>query len=85
MVEGGGRLRFTQQPAANLVVARRRVAQELDGDLAVQPRVVGEEHLSHAAAAETAQQLVVRDRSEWLGHGRRQHLAKRECQSIRKD
>ena len=39
MVEGGGRLRLAQQPAADLVVARRRVAQELDGDLSRFSRV----------------------------------------------
>ena len=52
MVEGRGRLGFLPEPLLGRVVAGQIRRQELDGDLALQARVVGGVDDPHPAVAE---------------------------------
>src|SRR5688500_18576071 len=58
MVKGGERLRLTLEPRHPFAVGRKELGQDLDRDLAVQPRVAGAEHFAHAAGAESAHDLI---------------------------
>ena len=69
MIEGRGGLGLVPQPLSRLEVVSGCAEQELDRDRAVELRVLGQEHLTHAARSEGAAELVMRDTSERLGHG----------------
>jgi len=58
MIERRRRPRFAMQSLERLGVRFQRLGQELDGDLAPQLGVVGEEHLAHAAFAEAGEDGV---------------------------
>ncbi len=58
MVEGAGRARLVLEAAKLRLVGQAVPRQDLDGDLAAQPRIARPVHLSHAAGAEQFQDLV---------------------------
>jgi len=58
MVERRQRLRFAHQPAEALRLVRELLGEDLDGDVALQPRVAGAPDLSHPAGPEGTDQLV---------------------------
>src|SRR5687767_1841921 len=57
---------FTREAFTKLFVV---VAQELDGDLALEHRIQGEEEESHAALADAIEDLVPPDSGRHIGHG----------------
>ncbi len=71
MVEGRGGLRFLQKPLLGGLVAGQVRREELDGDLALQARVVGGVHDAHAAVAEFGTDRIRAERGAWAeGHVR---------------
>jgi hypothetical protein len=52
MVEGRRRARLAKQPRPGLLIASLRRGQYFDGDIALQPRVVGAIHLAHATGTD---------------------------------
>ena len=55
--QAGDRPGFTLEPLAALGIRRQRGRQNLDGDVAIQPRVAGPIDLSHATGAERPEDL----------------------------
>ena len=71
VVQGRGGLRLLQEPLLGRLVAGQVRRQELDGDLALQARVVGRVDDPHAAVAEFGADRVRAERGAWReGHGR---------------
>jgi hypothetical protein len=62
MVQGGGGTRLAAETFQGLRVLRDVVGQELERDEAAQVSVLGLVHHAHPAAAEFADDTVVRDR-----------------------
>ena len=58
MIERGGGERLAPQPLARDGVRLGRGRQQLDGDAALEARVLGEKHLAHAAGAERREDAV---------------------------
>ena len=58
VIEGGGGLRFLDEPAAAVSIRQAIGGQHLDGHLATQPRVAGAIDLAHAAGAERRDDFV---------------------------
>ncbi len=58
MVERRDRARLAVEPMEAVGVVRRRVGQQLQGDLAPQTRVAGAVDLAHAALSERSEDLV---------------------------
>ena len=54
VIERGGGQRLAAQPLAGLRLVLHALRQHLDGDLALEDRVVGQVHLAHAALAHEA-------------------------------
>jgi hypothetical protein len=63
-------LRLLDEPADHLGVVAILVAEDLEGDLAVEVGVAALEHSAHAAAADLAVDPVPRRR---IGRGRAEH------------
>ena len=61
MVESCGRLGFAEKALAGGLVAFQELGKELDGNLAVERRVLGKENLAHPALAELVDNAVVRE------------------------
>ena len=61
MAERGQHLRLAVEAGHPLLVAREEFRQELQRDFAVQPRVGGTKHFSHATSPELAGDAIVRD------------------------
>src|SRR5262245_38620110 len=61
VIEGGGRARFTPESFDRTRVARERLGQELQCDLATERQVLGEIDDTHAPAAEQRVDAVVAD------------------------
>src|SRR5688572_7151430 len=61
MIQVGNDMRFAFEALDGVGVRAHLVGQELDGHLAPEPRVFGLVHHSHAAGAETGQDLVMRN------------------------
>ena len=49
MIQRGEQLRFAAKPCHRIVVVKRGIRQDLQGDVAVEPRVARAIHLAHAA------------------------------------
>ena len=73
MIQRRGGARFLLEAADRVAVAGQARAEQLDGDLAAEPRVVCEIDLAHAAAADERQHLIGADAP---GHGSRFLLAR---------
>jgi hypothetical protein len=58
MVELRNRASLAIEPLTELRVGRKRGGQDLDGDRAIEPRVAGFVHLSHATGTDQRQDLV---------------------------
>ena len=58
MVQRGEHLRLALEPRQPLGVGDERLGQDLDRDVAVEPRVARAIHLAHAAGAEGGEDLV---------------------------
>ena len=58
MVERRDRARLAVEPMEAVGVVRRRVGEQLQGDLAPQARVAGAVDLAHAALSERSEDLV---------------------------
>ena len=52
VVQRGERLRFACEPRQAIRIASDGVGQDLQGHIAIEPRVVGPKHLPHAAFAD---------------------------------
>ena len=52
MIQRGERLRFAREPGQPIGIARERVGQDLDRDVAIQLGVARAIHLAHAAFAD---------------------------------
>ena len=61
VVERGGRLRFRDESPQPVAIGRRVSGQDLDRDLASQPRIARLPHLAHPAGSEAEQDLVGTD------------------------
>ena len=61
MVQRGGGLRFLDEAAAALGIARHFRRQHFDGDKAVEPRVLRLVDIAHAARAQLLEQLVLKN------------------------
>src|SRR5438128_10090494 len=73
MIQRRGAARFTQDaPARGLVVGRR--VENLDGDLALQRFIEGQEHGAHRPAAELTFDLILAELRVGLQHGTRPRL-----------
>ena len=69
MVEGRGRLDFLQEPLLGRLVAGQLGRQDLDGDLALQPRVLGRVDFAHASCTEFGEDRIRAERGAWAeGH-----------------
>src|SRR4051794_3829266 len=62
MIQGRSGLGFGQKPLAENWIAGHRGGEELDGGLALQAGVFGEEDFAHAASAEPGGDAIVPDR-----------------------
>ena len=70
MIEGRGRLRLLQEPLLGGVVAGQVRGEELDGDLALQARVLGRVDDPHAAVTEFGEDRIRAESGAWgEGHG----------------
>jgi hypothetical protein len=70
VVEGRGRTGFLLEAGAALVVLGELGGQDLEGDLPLQPRILGAVHLAHAPDAQGTQDLVGPEfRAGGEGHG----------------
>ena len=58
MVQRGGRLRFLEKAAPAAFVVHPVGRQDLDGDLAAQPRIAGAIHFAHPARANRREHFV---------------------------
>ena len=58
MVQRGEQLRLALEARDPIRIGRERFLKDLDGDLAVEPRIVGAVHLAHAAFAQLGHDLV---------------------------
>ena len=65
MIERGEHAGLALEPALVLRIVRRQLVQDLDGDLAAQPDVLGAIHLAHASGAEGREDPVRADRAAW--------------------
>ena len=65
MIEGRQRLRLTCEASHPLGIGGEGVRQDLEGDLAIQPRVAGAIHLAHAARAKQRQDLEGPETGPW--------------------
>ncbi len=65
MIERGEHAGLALEAALVLRIVRRELVQDLDGDLAAQPDVLGPIHLSHASGAERREDPVRADRAAW--------------------
>ncbi len=68
VVEGGQQLGLAAEAGHAVHVGGEVGGQELEGHLAIEARVEGQENLAHAAAADGAEDLVVGEAVAWL-HG----------------
>ena len=69
VVQSGGGSRLPLEPLQASRIRRQPGRQDLDGDLALKPRVPGPVNLPHPAGAERAQQLVrAKPRTRGSGH-----------------
>ena len=58
MVQRRGGFRFLDKPLAAGLVGHAVVREDLDGDFAVEPRIAGAIHLTHAACADEREHLI---------------------------
>ncbi len=58
MVERGEQLGFALKPRKSIGIAGKRVRQDLDRDLALQPRIACAIHFSHSAAADQGDHFI---------------------------
>ena len=58
MIQRRERLRFALEPREPLGIARERVGQDLDRDVAIELRIAGAIHLAHAPGAKGGQDFV---------------------------
>jgi hypothetical protein len=58
MVERGERLSLARETGEALRILREQVREDLDGDVAIEPRIAGAIHLSHAAGADGGQDFA---------------------------
>ncbi len=68
VVERGGGARLLLEAAEAVRVLRELLRQQLERDLAPEPRVLRAEDLSHPAGAEWAEDLVRAEARAWRGH-----------------
>jgi hypothetical protein len=61
MVEGGGSERFALEPLQRLRILSQVRGEELQGDVPVQPQVLGFVHHTHASAAQQPEDVIVRN------------------------
>ena len=61
MVQRRRRLRFLDEPPPPLRIGRHFSRQNLDGDKAIQPRVLRLIDIAHAAGTQFLQQLILKD------------------------
>ena len=66
VAERGDRLRLALEASQPLGIFGHGVWQHLDGDLPAQSRVEGSVHLTHAADAQSGDDLVAAERGTWL-------------------
>ena len=78
VIELGARLRLEGKPLANgrLVLDTHR--QELEGDLAIEKLIAGQQHFAHASPAQDPQDLVVAEDVPWSNHGVRPRRVPRQ-------
>ena len=58
MVQRGEELRFALEAGQPIGIAGEEVGQDLERDVAPEPRVAGAKHLSHSPGAELADDLI---------------------------
>ena len=66
---------FAEKPAVSVVGAAEPFSQELQGDLAVEKRIVGEPHGAHAALTELLDDLIPADSTAYHGAPRVQAVS----------
>ena len=59
MVQGGEQVRLALEPGQALLVGGEVLGQDLDGNVALQVRITGPIHLTHAARTERFKDLVM--------------------------
>jgi hypothetical protein len=67
VVEGGSRTGFAHQAGPSLRIGREFRRQNLDGNLAAEPHVLGSVNDSHAASPNLLEQPIIADRRERRG------------------
>ena len=74
MAEPAGQLGLSREPLAKIVAVRQLRREDLDGRVALQPRVHGPEYHSHPAAADFRSELILiaqrpgKPVSDFVGH-----------------
>ena len=68
MIERGGRARFLLEPAQPIGVTGERRRQDLDGDVAAEPRVARAIDLAHAARTDGVDDFVGAKARSWRQH-----------------
>ena len=69
VLQRGQDLSFAQEPSQQIAVARERIGQQLEGDVALELRVSGSIHLAHGARTNAREDLVGADPGATLqGH-----------------
>jgi hypothetical protein len=58
MIERGKRLCFTREPGQTFRIGSKRLGQDLQCDIAIEPGVVGSKHLPHAPFANLRDDFV---------------------------
>jgi hypothetical protein len=79
MIEGRERLRFACEAGQAIGIAGEGVRQDLQRDVAIQLRVVCAIHLTHAASAESGEDLV---RAETFGNLKEHVRASQETDGV---
>jgi hypothetical protein len=74
VIEGGQRLRLTREARHAIRVGGKHVGQDVDGDVAVQPRVPRPVHLAHTALPDGRDDLLHTDKN-----------AARQCNAITRE
>lgn len=69
MIERPGELGFTQE-APPVILGVEALVQELDGDVAIEARVVGKVDDTHPAGPQAADDAIRADRFGWRAHDR---------------
>lgn len=82
MIQRGCRTRLLLEAAQPVTFGRRKPRQDLDSDIAIQPRVPGTIHLTHASRPNQRDDFVVIDELVWIERHLRDYIvptALRDC------